>query len=313
MSCFAVTSPTNLCDNGYTTDKTNYLESSPFARWVFRTTATHVFIKLYDTIQGVFPAYAEIVVNVNGAYDSTIVITGVNDQIVEADLPAGSKIVEFVTSLQSKQAATLRGTFLKSIYLSGGVTTQVTASISPMVVYGDSIAVGDGSDTPAKEAWTMIVRQSHPLIVEAWGYRSLNTDCADAAARSAFATKLATYNPARVWLAIGLNDYILETMNAANFETAYADLLDKLHTAIPSAVIYAQTMLPKTAGGANALGSTLANYRTAIANAQSTRSAYCNLVDGTTLLTAENLAADGTHPNTVGHAEIAEGVSGVLG
>ena len=312
MACFAVISPTNLCDNGYVTDQTNYRDSSPFARWVFKTTATHVFIKVYDTIQGVFPDFAEIVVYVNGVYDSTIVVTGVNDQVIEGDLPAGYKTVELVTSLQSKQSTTLRGTFLKSVYFSGGATVQVTASISPMVVYGDSIAVGDGSATPAKEAWTVILRANHPLIVEAWGYRALNTDCTDAAARSTFAAKLATYSPSVVWMAIGVNDYILETMNAANFETAYADLLDKLHTALPSVTIYAQTMLPKTADGANALGSTLANYRTAISNAQSTRSEYCVLVDGLTLLSAENLAADGTHPTTTGHAEIAAAIEAIL-
>lgn len=303
---------TTLSDNAYTTDQTNYRESSPLARWIFVTTATHVFIKIYDTLYGTFPDWAEIGVYVNGVYYQTIPSTAANDNVLEADLPAGLKIVEFITSLQSKQAATLRGTFLKSIYLSGGVSNLSGPVISPMVVYGDSITVGSNSITPAQDAWTMIVRQSHPLIIEAWGYRSLNTDCSDAAARTAFAARLASYSPSVIWLAIGLNDYILETMNAANFEIAYSDFLDKLHAARPTAIIYCQTMIPKTANGANALGSTLENYRTAIVNAQSSRSTYCILVNGTMLVSPSNLDVDGTHPNTTGHAEYAGGVLAVL-
>lgn len=313
-SSYAITDPTNLHDNGYTTGQTNYLDCSPFSRWRFTTSATKIFLKAWDTIQGVFPGWAHIAIWINGSPNQTLVSTGVNYNEFTATLPSGHKTVDIVTSLQSKQAETLRGTFLKSIYFSGaGDTVMVSPSAPTILAYGDSIVVGANSDYPITYGWTNVLRRyGYRVMVEGWGYRTLYTDCVDVDARTAFSARVASYSPATIWLAMGTNDYGLQKWSSADFGTAYADLLDKLHADLPSAEIYAQTPLLRSSEAELTEGyGTLGDYRTAIATAVSTRSEWCTLVDGTAIVELTDLD-DGTHPTNAGHTIYADYVAGIL-
>jgi lysophospholipase L1-like esterase len=76
---------------------------------------------------------------------------------------------------------------------------------------------------------------------------------------------------------------------------------------MPSLAIYAQTPILKTSDGS------LGDYRAQIATAQSTRTAYCTLVDGTAILNGTTDLDDGVHPTTAGHAKYAAAVKTVLG
>jgi lysophospholipase L1-like esterase len=311
-----VASPTtNLSDNIITADQTNYLQCSAFSRWIFTTNARRIWIKAYSNLYAAYPTFTHLAILVNGATLTTWELSADGSKTFAADLPAGTKTVEIVNSLQSKPAATVLGVWPVAVYLSGGGTvTQVTPTTpaNRLLAYGDSIAVGGNCTYPITQGVWGLVRVSVPVIVEAWGYRSLYDDGVDATARQTFVDHLALSSPGVVWIAIGTNDYGIPRQTAANFGTAYADLLDKLHTALPSATIYAQTPLVRSSEGANALGDTLGAYRTQIATAQSTRSAYCNLVDGSAILEVGDLA-DGVHPTTVGHAKYAAAVKTVLG
>jgi hypothetical protein len=75
--------------------------------------------------------------------------------------------------------------------------------------------------------------------------------------------------------------------------------------------IYCQTPLVRSVESANGSGSTLGDYRTQIATAVSSRTAFATLVDGTAILTTADLD-DGVHPTTAGHAAYAAYVGGVL-
>lgn len=130
--------------------------------------------------------------------------------------------------------------------------------------------------------------------------------------RAAFVAKVAAASPSKIWLAIGTNDYGLNKWSAASFGTAYAALLDDLHTALPSATIYCQTPIVRSTETANGSGSTLGNYRTQISTAQSTRTGYAVLVNGATILTTGDLD-DGVHPTTAGHATYYAAVKTALG
>jgi lysophospholipase L1-like esterase len=156
------------------------------------------------------------------------------------------------------------------------------------------------------------------LAVEGWGYRSLYDDTVDAPTRAAFIAKLvAAYSALTViWLAMGTNDYGLNTQNAANFETRYGALLDDLHAAYPAATIYAQTPIERVSEVANGSGNTLGDYRAAIANAQATRAGFCTLVNGTDVAFPQqpgDLDVDGIHPTTAGQAKYATAVRAILG
>lgn len=303
-----------LFDNGYSADQTNYFAASPFSSWRFTTSTTRVWVKVYTNIYGDYPQWAHIGVRNNGAYLTTLECAANGVNVFDVAITPGT--VEFVTGLQSKPSA-LEGTYLQAAYFYGNTptTTQQTPSASNRILfYGDSIAVGASATYPTKEGAAVLVRDAFngSVMVEGWGYRTLYDDGVDATARQTFSTRLAGYAPSRIWLAIGTNDYALNKWTAANFGTAYADLLDKLHTDLPSATIFCQSPLIRTTETANAGGSTLPNYRTQISDAAAARSSYCTYVEGSTILTTGNLA-DGVHPTTTGHAIWAAAIKTALG
>lgn len=302
---FAVTSPTNQQDNSYVTDKTNFLYSNAFSRWVFNTSATHLLLKTWNTIFDNYPNMAQIGIVINGSYFTTLQENNLGLSVFNLDLPAGAKTIEIVTGGQSINGDPT-GSFLKSVYFSGAADTLQTPVATPadrMVIYGDSIT--ETLTYPARDSWPVLMRQWIPTVAESYGARYLKIDCLDAAARTNFAAHIATMAPSRVWLAIGRNDWGISSIwSAANFGAAYADLLDKLHTALPSAIIYAQTPIVQASEIANGFGNTLGDYRAQIATAQSTRAAFCTLVDGTQILTTDDLA-DGVHPKNSGHVKYA--------
>lgn len=311
VSTFAVTSPTNLFDNNYVTDQTNYLQCSALARWVFTTTAVRMFLKTWNTIYSSFPTWTEITVIINGAYYTKLEPSALNGVVfADVDLPRGSKTVELIAGVQSKPAASVIGTFMNSVYFSGGITTMQTPTAPEIVVYGDSIATGGNADIPASQAWAALLRNTygHRVAVEAWGYRSLFADAPDAAGRIALATQLGGYFPRDgIWLAIGLNDYQLETQSASDFETAYADLLVQIRVQSPTSKIYCQVPITKSSEVANVFGDTLDAYRAAIANAQAAHPEHTELVAEMTIP-----LDDGVHPSTAGHVTYADNVHAII-
>jgi lysophospholipase L1-like esterase len=294
-----------------------YQLTSPFAHADFTTTATSATVTTYNDLYDRFPQFAEVGVYVDGVWNQSIAIPSLGVNTASITLPAGSKRVAFVNGVQSlPNDFYFQGGFFVTDVKANATLTPVTPSpTNRVVVYGDSILVGDACTTATKEAWPMLTRAAYypnSLAVEGFGYRMLKTDCLNSTLRAAFVAKMTAYAPARIWLAIGTNDYGLSGWTAAAFGTAYAALLDDLHTALPSATIFCQTPIVRATETANSNGSTLGDYRSAISTAVSTRTGYATLVDGTAIVTLSDLA-DGTHPTTAGHAKYATYVRGILG
>jgi lysophospholipase L1-like esterase len=222
-------------------------------------------------------------------------------------LPTGSKVVDIVAGLQTKPSATILGTFPMAVRFIGG--DGIVSLISPdspidrICIYGDSISCGGNADNPGDEAWSVLLRQTVPVIHESYGWRTLFADCPDAAGRTTFAAKVASYAPGSVLLTIGTNDYGLNTQSAADFGTAYADLLDKLHAVLENITLYCMSPIGRSSEVANSFGDTLGAYRTEISTAAAARD-YCTYLAGTDILpySAPYFSADGLHPNTAGHA-----------
>jgi lysophospholipase L1-like esterase len=309
---------TEFAENAYSTilkgtDNQQYIRTSNGARLVYSTTATNASIETYNNIYPYYPQFTKIGVRVDGADYATVTPGKVGRVVTSLDLPAGAKTVEFINGLQTKPGD-LFGTYITNLYFNASITKITPTSTPKIIVYGDSIAVGGNTTNPALEGWVQLVRNAYSGAVqyEAWGCRTLSADASTEAKRTTFASLLASQNPTIIWLAIGTNDYYFNSWTAENFGIAYADLLDKIHAALPNAVIYAQTLLLRNSETANAGGNTPDDYRAAIATAQSTRSDYCTLVNGKTILEASDLA-DGIHPTTAGHAKYATAVRAVLG
>jgi lysophospholipase L1-like esterase len=283
---------------------------------IYTTDAETATLDAYTNIYATIPTMADIGVRVNNSDLGAQNFTANGTQSFSINLGSGaSKKVEFIAGLQSgTTSATRIGSYVGGVSFNKPATLNTIVTSPRLVVYGDSITVGANCTDPSLQGAWQIVRNSYngSLLEEARGFRSLYEDAGDATARTAFTAFLAGLNPSIIWLAIGTNDYAGTSWNASNFGAAYADLLDKLHVALPSCVIYAQTPIVRTGETANTFGDTTGAYRTAIANAQSSRSSYCTLVDGTAILVVGDLD-DGVHPTTAGHAKYAAAVKTILG
>lgn len=289
---------------------TGFRRGSTFSRTVVKTAAESIVVGSYNTIFNSYPEFAKLGVVVNGDYHQTIDLAGRDYQRNLITLPPGPKVVEIVNGLQSQ----LTGSWVVSVQSDSPETLEHPAPVDRVLFYGDSITAGGNADSPPGEGYAPLTRMSvaRSVAADATGHRSLFDDAVDSTARAAMVARLAAYAPTAIWLAIGTNDYGLNKWAAADFGTAYGAVLDDLHVALPAAAIYCQTPLVRVNEVANGSGSTLEDYRAAIANAVDTREEFATLVDGTSILTPADLA-DGLHPSTAGHAKYANAVKAVLG
>lgn len=302
--------PDRLADSIPLASQGSYSIASPFARLVISTEATTLRLSTYNDCKSDFSALSKFGVWVNGAYLTSFDPAGEGAYDFYLGLDAGLKTVEFVAGVQSfPTGQSLIGAYLVAVTANKPMTQVLDVANDRLLIYGDSIAIGDGSGTTVQQScWTMQVRHGFAgsVALEAWGYRSLKEDYDRDPSFAALVAKFQQINPTRVWLAIGTNDYGLNKWNAASFGAAYATLLDAIHAALPTPAIYAATPIVRSVETANASGSTTGDYRTEIASACSGR-AWATLVDGTAFVTTSDLA-DGIHPNVAGHGKIATAV-----
>lgn len=115
-----------------------------------------------------------------------------------------------------------------------------------------------------------------------------------------------------VMLFIGTNDYGNPVVGwrPSNFQAAYGALMDKIHAADSTIWIYCVAPTTRQTETANTNGDTLAQFRTAISTAQSTRTGFSTYYDASTIMSysTANYSTDGIHPNYFGHALIASAI-----
>lgn len=307
--------PAFYSDSAVFTPETTYHYGSTFSHVDVLTSATDFIVGVSSPVYDYYPDYAAIGVYVNGSFNQQIDATVATMLEYPITLPAGSKTVSFVNGLQTSNGG-IQGSFVTSIRANQSMV-QVGGQVSDcLLFYGDSITVGSDASPITQNAYALLIRSAintlfdgvPPLAVEAWGGRSLYEDCVDAPARAAFVAKVAAYDPVTFYMTIGTNDYGLNLWTAANFGTAYAALLDALHAAMPDLYIYCQSPILRLVETANGLGSTLEDYRDAIAAAVVGRTAFCEFVDGKPFVDIDDIP-DGVHPDTAGHTSYASNVA----
>lgn len=305
--------PTSFTDTAVNINQTTYYETSPFARVAYSTNSTTMRVYAFNNIYGTFPQFTEIGVVINGVYSQSLTIPASGSSVSVLTLAAGAKTVEFVNGLQSKPSS-LIGSFVVRVEGNAAITRVNPSTVSRVVFLGDSITVGANSTAPTRDGYAMLLRYSltNSIAVEGYGYGSVFRIAGDSTKRTATINRLTTLAPTKLYLALGTNDYGLESWTAAAFQTEYAAFLVAINTALPACQIYAQTPLSRSTEAANGSGSTLGDYRTAISNAASGKS-YVTVVSGPSLLTTASLAVDGLHPTTAGHALLAPGVKTAMG
>lgn len=303
--------PAFYSDSAEFNPDTTFHYGSTFSHVDVMTSATDFLVGITSHVFDYYPQYASIGVYVDGVFNQEIDATVSTMLEYPITLPAGMKTVSFVNGLQSSE----RGSFVSSVRANAPMTQIGGPASNCLLFYADSIGAGSDADPITQNPYALIVRyfirlfldSTPPLAVEAWGGRSLYEDCVDAPARAAFVAKVAAYDPVTFYMTIGTNDYGMNLWTAANFGTAYAALLDDLHTAMPDLQIYCQTPILRLDETANGLGSTLEDYRDAIAAAVVGRTAFAEFVDGKPFVSLDDIP-DGVHPNTAGHFSYASNI-----
>jgi lysophospholipase L1-like esterase len=306
----------DLWNNGYDNVAAPRQSTGSFVR--FKTDARSVRVQATTTLNGDTPsAYDAVGVKVNGVRGPSLMCSSNAQQYLYlTGLPQGDNTIELEVGPTRIITGTVNGTWLDAVAVQGANLT--TRFLSPSVtsrvlVYGDSISAGyEDQGFKGLAGYARLLRDTynHEVMIEAWAGRTLNYDAVDASARTAFTARVTGYAPSTMLLLIGTNDYGLNVWTAANFGTAYAALLDALHTALPSMAIICVSPLARSTETANGLGSTLQNYRDQIQTICGARG-WTTFVDGQPILSAGSMIG-GIHPTTAQHATLAATLGAVL-
>ena len=291
------------------------LSASSFSYVEFITDATSMSAEVWSDIIYTTGGFR---VDVNGVFNQYVQpgVAGVGAQWLAFTLPTGVKRVRLTIG----SSANATGTWIRSLLFQSACYVHVPpkqSSCSRRVLYfGDSITVatlGSGGPTTSvgdQNSANMLGDQgvAEPTFL-AYGGASLAANFVNTQQGAmSFVASL----PADItdfYDAMGANDYLSATCTAANFGVFCGYLYAALNTLRPDVRVFAQSPLPETAEGANAVGSTLPQYRAAkqAAAAQAT----ATFVDGTSfgIVPATDCQGDGIHLNTIGYGKWTQGIN----
>lgn len=248
--------------------------------------------------------------------DITVIVNGVPVQLINSGTAAPG-VIAFtdITLASGWKQVTIRNSegpsgagfdthfHMRALYLpatAGFVREQIPSR--RVVLVGDSILSGFDptiNDTIPNSGVAACILAKYPGVGSVFAKQGarLNDLTGTAAVRQAYVQRWCSQPVADFIIALGVNDYAQNVINAATFETQYGELLDEINRRAPGARVWCITPITRTQGSgeaANGLGSTLSDYRTAIANAVSTRTGYATVIDGTTVVSSADLG-DGLH------------------
>lgn len=284
-----------------------HMDRSALSYEVFETEATSLTIVVSATIPDQFKEFADISVE-DGSGLTTYEVEPGESTIVHS-MSAGKKRVTVTSGIQTKFRNRIVGVYIDQIMFNKPAI-QIEQEDDRIVIYGDSLAIGGNVDHLSAEAWPVLLRKRVPVVIEAYGYRSLYEDASTAEGRAALAIKISSWMPKYVWLAIGANDYSFGLWSASEFGEAYGAMLDAIHESSPQAVLFAQSPILRADESANVLGDTLGDYRQQIARVCLARSTWCRFVDGTEAAfpQPDELDEDGIHLTAESSVKYAEAV-----
>jgi lysophospholipase L1-like esterase len=287
------------------------IDRSALSYGVFETEATSLTIEVSNTVPDQFGDFVDISVE-DGSGLTTYEVQPGPSTILHS-MRAGKKLVTVTSGLQTKFRNKIVGVFIDRIAFDKSAI-PIEQEDNRVVIYGDSLAVGGNVDHLSAEAWPVLLRKHYPVLIEGYGYRALYEDASTTEARSDLASKISSWSPDDVWLAIGVNDYAFGLWPASEFGEAYGATLDAIQAASPQAVLFAQSPILQADEPANRFGDTLENYRQQIANVCLARSAWCVFVDGTdpAFPQPDELDIDGIHLTTKSSAKYAQAVLDLL-
>lgn len=307
-----------------------YNLNEAFSRSIFKTQANKLVVDaINDTTIGAIANLDNtgLFVGSNFFNDGAEVlpVNGIKRTSDYYDLPQNAD--QTLTVLEGIQSCVTLGGVRRAITVLGfrvPVSTPILSITPPgipnkrVVVKGDSISIGQAVDVgphknPGFQCWNMLMRANGSgvfgLINNSYGVGTYHDLCFNAGAITAAVTQLVSecdgLSSNMLEFTLGTNDYGLNAwVSVAAFQTALGNLMDAIHTALPSALVMVMTPLTRLNETTNnASGWNLPQLRTAINTVASSR-AWMIVADGTTFVTfPANFEAAGLHPNTAGQAQ----------
>ena len=279
------------------------MSSSPWARVTYDTDATRLTVTVNSVY--ILDSANNIGVYINGVFLKTVstVFTPATQGTVVVDLPAGFKRVTLQNGPANRNGTLIEGSYIQSVSANRSITRVTAPADNVLVVLGDSIATGASATNLHDDGWGQRLRKlGQQVAFETFGSRSLYDDAATPALRAATVQKLVQYAPARVWIALGTNDYSGGRWTPAEFQTAMRSLLQDIHTALPTVPIYVQSSLVVVNETQLVNGYTNQDFRNATQSAADGLS-YVTYVNGQPILQLSDLV-DGLHPSSDGHLKL---------
>ncbi|WP_218713763.1 GDSL-type esterase/lipase family protein [Arthrobacter sp. BF1] len=195
--------------------------------------------------------------------------------------------------------------------LDGESVTSVGEEGPRWITYGSSITHCQQADGPT-QAWPALVANGN-------GWRLSNLGLAGECQLDPIAADTIAQTPADlISLCVGINSYNAAVFSERSYGPALQGFIKTIraaHPEVPIVVITAVLSLPRE-DKVNAVGWTLADYRQATADVvthlQAQGDSWLHLVDGATVLTAQEAAErmpDTLHPDTEGYAIMAQRLS----
>jgi lysophospholipase L1-like esterase len=274
---------------------------------------TDTFVIWINGVQAPTTTYAHLDFPDNG--DETFTVFFV-------DSPGTSKEIRIQNSMSTYSGGQVNRSYITSVELLDYYNTPTYTLSSPerpeLLIYGDSIMTGASVSNPGGNSACIKLRRLYgrKVAVDGWGGRALSQDGSTAGDRTTLATVITRTQPLQIWMQVATNDYgAVAAWNATDFGTAYADLLDKIHTADPNITIWCQSPTQRISPfdeTANAFGDTTAAYRTAIQTAAAART-YCRYVDGAAgAIIPNKYFSDGLHADATGQHHYADFIHGMV-
>ncbi len=297
-------------------DYTTHIARSSFSEYSFAYSGTKLYIKANPSIYASFPLLSYLTVYVNGVFNQRVTYsTFIEKEII---LPSGlNKTVKIVTGVNTMPVATYLGIYPTSIRGFSTITPIVPANVSDKIVFlGDSIFNGGNAAYPETQGCARLFKIENDIDIAChiWGYNTLAYCAADAGKIAAtvahiqnlFANATGTK---KVICNLGTNDHALNSLSAANYQTYYGNLLDAIHAADASIMIWCVSPILRRDILENA---TLDDYRTAVGTVCTSRSEYANHIAGKTILSAATDYDDQVHPNTAGGKKLKDAIYAVV-
>lgn len=305
----------------YDIDAGTYRKRSALAQGLIETDANSLELTVNSPIGAlgyVGPLTTISAFDENWNFVSSVVAqAGPEHLLTLTGLPSNGVVKRYylVEGGSSQDGSGMVGTYIKSARRVGGTTIRSLAQPRAgqrIIEAGDSVSIGDGADIASRTSYVARLRRlrgvNTEIVLTGWGGASISSRFGNSQEANAEADRVAAYaqgaTEAIYVLSAGTNDYGRSAGTPAQAAQYAGAVWDAIHARNPAIkIVYATPLLRTDKTASNGYG-TLEDYKAALVAAAAARPGFVSVMDRTGWIGPANLA-DGLHPNTVGHGEIA--------